>query len=389
MPFRPRTIDGLDLPADYSVTQHGPTEYRLFTADFQTHTFRTAEEAARFAWTHVAGETDATDAVISSALTLVKSNAPAKVKPDAAPALHAYSIDDGGMVPVSPEQKGRFDLLHRHVQLATLVQAAALREIADDKLYLAAGCSSFTQYVEAMLPDVSLTAAKRYVKIGRAFAPMLPSLGEGEAVSDEANEISTLGFTKLLGMARADDDTRAELVEEQQLTAADGTVYTLDELKRMRSKEYNALLSEVQAERKAVRSRTAQLEEEIKLLKSERDSDAERIDEANEKLEAALELERLHGDAELSYQQQAAALTKAREAVKAARRYVMTSGVTGSSATAHVNDAVDLLRELLHLGADASEQFGYLVTLADAKYRTHTNPTVAEALDRLEGEVVA
>lgn len=384
MPFRPRTLDGIDLPADYSVTQHGPSDYRLFTPDYETHTFTTADACRRFAWQHAAGDADDTTAVTSKALTLVKSKAPV---PAAEPEQTAYDLDVREIVPVRSDKVRRFQFLHQRVQMAVLVVAAALREIADDKLYLAQGFASFKQYTTSL--DMAEVTAKKYVQIGRRFAPMLPRLSDGEALSEDAEAVSKLGFTKLLGLARADEETREELIADQQLTGADGTVYTIEEIKAMGNKEYYDLLQEVGEERKAHRERFAQMDQQIKLLESERDSDQQRIDDANAKLQSALDLERLYGDQDLSYEQQGKALTASRDALKELRRQLMNTGVTPQSAAAHVNDAVDLVRELALLYYDAQDAYGYLVQLADAKYRSHTDDRVQTDLDRLEGEVVA
>lgn len=281
-------------------------------------------------------------------------------------ALEVYDADEDDMVTRSPHQQRQAAQLMRMVEMATLVKAVALARVADRKHYLDLGHPSFKAFAEASLP-VGYRSAQMYVKIGRKFAPMLPEfegdetkrvsfLEEEIADSEEMSEVAQLPLRSLHKLTKLDDEHFEDVVREGKVVMPDGeTEYSIEELTAMKTREASEVIEEAQMEARAYRARIQQLEEEKKRIEAEREADAEKIDEAEERLEEARALEARHGAAARTWSAREGALSEAAHHVREVRRLVVPLEMDETAEQGLANQLVELLREL-HATTEAIKQ---------------------------------
>lgn len=153
-----------------------------------------------------------------------------------------------------------------------------------------------------MLPFNRRTAYK-YITIAEKFAPLLPGvqvdgsvssmtqLEENLADNEQINELSGIGMTKLYEIATIPDSDFNEVMSDKKFEI-NGREYSIEEIKAQTVKE---LQDEVRAEKKQLQKRLANLEEENKKHKSERDHYKKQLDENEELIERSREREAMHG----------------------------------------------------------------------------------------------
>lgn len=252
-----------------------------------------------------------------------KNNLPATIS-------QVFDSESGIVIDVPKEMQNRAQYLLSCINGATLLVSVALAEFADNKLFLGLGYSSFKDFAENRL-GFSYRMAKNYLQVGRRFGDALglragglsaPDVkGEpvsrlkgpdgpestspkGEPVSrlkgpDSLEQFSGLGIKKLLNLARVEDAVFEDLIENKELTAADGTVYDLDQIKAMKSAEFVALVKQKKDGDKAYQSKISQLDAEVEKLKSEQKysekdrAENERLTQENNYYAARFEADKL------------------------------------------------------------------------------------------------
>jgi hypothetical protein len=323
------------------------------------------------------------------------------------PEKTVYDADTGRMTTVSPDQQRRFHFLQQHIELATLVKAVALAEIADDKLYLAAVCSSFKEYAESS--GLGVVSAKKYTQIGRRFRTLLPQIGEAKGYSGtlsatpnptnippELQQFGGFGYKELLEFSRISEADFEEITQTGEIQLTDGRTFTLDDLKAMTARENQQLLKEYRTAKKRYHERISQLQEQVKKLKAEQKADRDNIEEAEHRLEEARQIERLHGARAAAYHQKRAALDRAFKLLTEARLEFFRVDITPDDADVLQEAArqfVATCSQMMYLGREhIDEVIAHLGTTPDfydpTGYKPDLPPVVLDGVDQATGEVL-
>lgn len=312
---------------------------------------------------------------------------PAHPAPDAeapaappATAVSVYDAESKEVVTVTPEMQRRAAQVQRYIEMSALVQAAGIRIVADERLYLAYGCSSFKEYAETMLP-VGYSAAKQLLTIGRRLAPLLPGLGEGEPahlaltsgdgaegepahLDGAARDLAGLGPSKLYEIVRRmDDDDLADAVDARELTLPSGKTVTFVELQEMTRAE---IRKEFREERRALRDKTARLEEENKLLRAEAEANDKTIADAERKHARAEQIESRYGPAAGRAAEKEHQMGRARDLMNELAETLTKVGVTLGDPEEYWHDLADLRRKLGGVSERFAAQYSEVFYSVDA-----------------------
>src|SRR5690606_27082103 len=155
----------------------------------------------------------------------------------------------------------------------------------------------------------------------------VPLLHESTPENDQILQVGGLGMRKLLDLTRVDDAIFEDVVEQGRLVMPDGSEYSIDELKAMAVKEFEEKLDMAREDKEAYRARNQQLQEQIKLLESERATDAKKFSDADAKLQEAGHLERLYGPAAKRYSDVHNQLSSAQFHAQQLRRFLFNAEV--------------------------------------------------------------
>lgn len=205
--------------------------------------------------------------------------------------LEVYDAESGSIVKRSVEEQRISFALHNALVATELFKGMILKRILDEKRYLDFQCTSFEEYCENMV-GMTYRNASRYVRIARRLEPVLPGLTaanmthvsgaltdgdmthvSGEDVDVDMTHVSGFGLRHLSELIKLDNEDLKELFSGGEITGADGKTYTLDEIKAMTAREITEkLVVQHNEERKAYKSKIAQLEEKLKLLEKEREN---------------------------------------------------------------------------------------------------------------------
>lgn len=205
----------------------------------------------------------------------------------------AYDAESDSMVVVTTEMRERLWQIQRFRGVALLTECVLLAEVADNKLYLAAGFQSMKEFIEAT-SDYSYRTAQRRLAIGRDAAPLLGpgslnglmALSDSDQSSDGEDDysslpvdddgisaISKLGMGKLYAVASMDGYSIPDLMEGKEFRADDGTVLTSEDIYLMEARALNDYKREHGKSEKRYREALSRREEEIKKLKAEHQRD--------------------------------------------------------------------------------------------------------------------
>ena len=220
------------------------------------------------------------------------------------------------LIKYSPEERQFGERLLAAVHAGKVINAVAIAWFCGpEKRYKMKGYSTEAEFVEEQI-GLSYRMGKRYKQIGQAFfeafplqlalpahengtlsptaenGTLSPILEENPNLFDKLGEfINEIGVYKLLELTRYDVDLK-ELSNDDKVTLKDGSQLSLEDIKMQTARQLTLRLSsteeEVEELRYKVKADKARHEEEMKLLKAERDAYAERLEEAKE-------LERLYG----------------------------------------------------------------------------------------------
>lgn len=209
--------------------------------------------------------------------------------------LSIYDADHDLMVDISPDQRSVASMTHQQVLLGAFMSAMALQKMVEERLYLALGCQSQEEYLTTMLP-YSRRQAYRLLqiasKVGNVYkslsgnglnAPLLSeSLGSAQIGTTEQSpavpesEVSKMGLYSLLELTKIDDSDLKELVQSGKVEFQNGESLDWEELKNMTAREMHTQISKAtgkyKAQVNAQRAEIAKLQEEAKLLKSEKEA---------------------------------------------------------------------------------------------------------------------
>ncbi len=211
-----------------------------------------------------------------------------------------YDSETKEFVQIDAETRALAQALQQRVDMATLMTAMILKRMSDEKLYLGLGYSNFKEYVLETLP-FGESSAKKYLKIGRKFAGVLPEdFGKGEPVhlleeNENAQKLSGLGVKKLYDLTKIEDADFSEVVSQGVVKLNDGTELDLDEINASTAKEFKAQLD-------AHREYQADLEKELDKTAEERDEALQKADQATKDSETGKKYKDLYGPKSKEYE---------------------------------------------------------------------------------------
>lgn len=265
--------------------------------------------------------------------------------------------ETGDWVPVTPEMQARAAAARRHIEMATLVKAVALKAVADERLYLADGCSSFKEWVHVVL-GTSYTGAKEYVKIGRRVAPLMPGLTEGDGFAGDVPQlaegqstgldsaqigtVSSLGFEKLKHLTRLDEARFSDVVQ-RGVVVLDGEEFTLDDLQEMSARELSA---RVRDETAALKDKLQEMRAEMGTLRAEKDALLQEKEATAAELEDARELEAELRPRALTIAHKRERITALRADTDRLNEALIALGVTPTDPKTLQEDLIHLLAKL-------------------------------------------
>lgn len=302
---------------------------------------------------------------------------PPMPEPTAALIRSQYDAETGDVVEVTPDLARQHAALHRMADRATLAKAVVYREIAERKTFLAAGCSSFKEYVEDVRGE-SYASAKMYLRAGRTFGGLLaggdaegqsigllPEVGNAAPEGQPgglADDLAGLGVFKLDGLASVLDEEDVEhLRESPEIALPSGKRVTIDELREMSQREAKKMFKE---ERRALRDANADLREQLKLATSERDALAENAERVEDRAADARAKEELYGPVARRVEDQRAQLNAAREHLDECRQTLIRSGVSAESPAEIREQARDLMAYLRRTVRDMAAELAPVLDLS-------------------------
>ncbi len=211
--------------------------------------------------------------------------------------MQVFDADSGETVAVSPEMRNLAFGLQRVLNSTALVTGLIVKQISDQKLYLAFDCSSFKEYAETVF-GYGYSAAKRYLKIGNHYGPFLPDFDiKGDTYplleSKEVAELSSLGYSKLYELTKMEEADFSEVMTEGKLIMPDGSTYTMDEMREMSARD---VIEEVRKVRAPLQKEVRKYKEDALTAQAERDQYKSQLEKNKKLIERADELEKLYGE---------------------------------------------------------------------------------------------
>lgn len=287
--------------------------------------------------------------------------------------------DTGEMVSISPEQRSRANALHGRVLLGVYYSAMALKQVCDEKLFLALGYGTQTEYLSTALP-FGRSQAFKYLKVAEKFENvfnLLPSnnlpaglLSDGsdsplewtnEANTDDKGDVAAkfqqLGVQKLYELTSMDDDDLLTLVREGKVSTENGTI-SFEELQDLTAKqlalEVKKVSGKFQDKIKHLNSRIAVLEEENKLLASEAKTQAEKIAYAED-------IEKKYGAIASKTEDKRKHLTEASNHLYDCRELILRCGISTDDVMSLQNELVVFVNIIRDLHTTIAEMYGEVI----------------------------
>jgi len=248
--------------------------------------------------------------------------------------LKVYDSEKEDFVDISPEIQRHAAYVHQQIALGTFSIALAIKKMFDEKLYLGLGCSSKVEYCETMLP-FGRQQAYKYYAIGRKFQNFLPANGENVA---PVRQIEDIPMKKLYELTKIDEADFEELMTKGEVEGV-----SLDEI---RKQTYNDAITELAKIKNKSSRRISTLEAENEQLKAEQKALDQKIDEANEKLQLAQEIQERFGEMATSIDDKHRMIKKAAELLTTASELMLNCMVTVDDPVTLKADTVALFRKL-------------------------------------------
>lgn len=282
-----------------------------------------------------AGDISETEVVAVEAVPAEVEPAPHEVVPVevvarervAAQGQDRYDAETGEWLPVSPAMVERERQMREAFALGKLMQAVVVREIVDQKLYLAAGAESFADYAEDKL-DLGRSTAYDLYRVGSRYSGFLPAqtqkmldlpvqnsgLDDEGSDSDVQDAVRSTSFWKLLELTRADESSLDTLLDGAEIQLADGRSVSMETIRRSSTREAKEIIKQLKRE---YRAKLARDQERADLAEAERDVYRERADAAQETVATLRDGERLWGPRQLHAEGQIKLMESAEQHLKA------------------------------------------------------------------------
>jgi len=271
-------------------------------------------------------------------------------------------LDDetGKFIEVALEDQRTASFAHSQVLAGTLYSAYWLKKIRDEKQYLNLGHGSFGEYVETTLPYGKATAYRMLQvmdKVSNVFPVTSPQqLLGGEDVP--VNEINSMSMKSLGEITKLEDVEFEELFTKGSLSNGDTTL-VLNEIKDMVSRNVAIAVKEY---KKKYSDQHSQQNEKIKLLKTEKESLANDLQEKNEVIERARSKEKLFGAKAAKYDDKVELLQDAEDCLNKFNRYMNNTAISLEDAEELQDKFNDLVKKADEIKENLIANFSEVTT---------------------------
>lgn len=267
--------------------------------------------------------------------------------------LIVYDAEHDAMVEVTREQQMLAASLHRQVVIGAFITALALKRIRDERLYVALGCHTFDEYTVSMCP-FNRAQAYKYLKIAQRFEQLLPNMEELKEIAESkkvnknserfVQSTGQMGIEKLYELTRLEDNDLEELTTTGKLSTPDGD-YTLEQMQEQTTREFTRQLKEIQAR---YSGKLSQLDEENKTLQAEKELLEKQMEQNQEHIQDAREIQKLWGRRASKIEEKREMLNEARKTLAYLQQIVFQINIQD-------DDPGSLQREMLDLAGAIHE----------------------------------
>jgi hypothetical protein len=241
--------------------------------------------------------------------------------------------------------------LHQQVALGVFVTATALKRIRDERLYEELGFETFGDYIGAI--PVSRTQVYLNIKIADKFDKFLPQ-GSGENVPPWDN-FENFGMRKLGALVKLDDPDFEEIIGGGAVQV-NGNDFTMQDFAIMKATEVEGVLIDY---KRKTSKKISLLEENLKLEKSERKQDKDKIAELEENIQAQKDLEILYGARASTLESKRRSLELARKYFDLANQYFQQSNILEDDPVAMRREAAQIIQNIDMMHKNASTNYGF------------------------------
>jgi hypothetical protein len=251
-------------------------------------------------------------------------------------AITTYDAEQDKMISLTRKQIHLAGVLHQQMTFGVFITAVALKRMKDEKLYLALNCQSFNEYLLTMSP-IGRVQAYAYVKIAERFQQFLPEIGQ-EGVREGVRDVQSTEHIEDLGIQKLYELTRLDEVDFNEVIDGKGN-FSLEEVKEMTVREFREEITKMKKAKDKYLSKSAQLDEENKLLFQENETLKKQVEEADKKIKILKDLETTLGAKATKLAEKRELLERSREALALCERYLFQTGI-------NCDDPADLRKDL-------------------------------------------
>lgn len=217
---------------------------------------------------------------------------------------HVLDDETGKMIAVDEDMINQLQSAEGWMVISEFIKWIQLAIIQDERLYTVRECTSMEEYTKLYLPD-SYGHVKKMISVGRAFKG---AFGEGapvhlledgkmkvevsEEMSSQLQGINEIGITKLYELTKLPDADFSEVMSHDVVKLKDGREIPLSEIREESAREVERKVREV---KKTYQKRVANLQEDKKKFKEERDQWRKQFEENEDAVERAKNMEEKYG----------------------------------------------------------------------------------------------
>jgi hypothetical protein len=250
--------------------------------------------------------------------------------------LTVYDAEKESWVEIDHETQKQAARINQQIQVSSLMTALLIKDMFDKRLYLALGATSRDEYIDTMTPFGRSQAYKLYA-VANSFELSAKSLNipllieDGSIKVDEKvqstglSDFASLGVEKLYSLTGLEDDDLKSLMKDGKALLKDGREISVQEMMDMSAKHVSRIISE---NKQKYTNKITQLDEQVKLLKSdvkEKDKLIENLSKANEHAE---KIEKTYGPVASRIKDKTERLAEAKELLNEFTQVLVRSGVT-------------------------------------------------------------
>lgn len=197
--------------------------------------------------------------------------------------------DDGTEVCITTDMIQKAIAAKARLDMGVYITSMSLKELKDNRLYLSFGYKGWIEFIENELPYSVRTVQDHLLIANNLFSLAEPAdPNDPLSISENAQHAASLSKRTLLQLCKFKEEDRVRLIADGFIRLGDKD-YSIDELKKVISKEISTKLTEVSPKI----AKNAELERENDLLRTVNSTQKEKLDKAETQLK---KYEKLVGD---------------------------------------------------------------------------------------------